>query len=117
MAHELATQPHDLSSTIAEERIKACQAIIEKIGKIKYEMGRDKPLLYDSINHSNVCPVRDQSFCALGRPIDDDGGPSVQLFNEELAVLEAQGKNTWFTAPWLYAESVLFPHRPVSFYP
>jgi hypothetical protein len=59
MAHELGTQPHDPSSTVAEEWIKAGKAIIEKIGKIKYEMGRDKPLLYESINYSNVCPVHD----------------------------------------------------------
>ena len=51
----------------------------------------------------------------MDRPIVDDGEPSIQLFNQELVVLEAQGKNTWFNAPWLYAESVPFPHHPTSF--
>jgi hypothetical protein len=31
-------------------------------------------------------------------------------------VLEAQGKSTGSTAPWLYAESVLFLHYIVGFY-
>ncbi|KAF9648118.1 DUF89 domain-containing protein [Thelephora ganbajun] len=86
VGHELATEPNDLSPTVAEERIEAGKAIIEKISKLKYEMGRDKPLL----------------------PITDDGEPSVGLFNQELAALEVQGKNTWFTAPWLYAECYLY---------
>ena len=47
VGHELATQPNDLSPAVAEERIAAGKAIIEKISKIKYEMGREKPLLYD----------------------------------------------------------------------
>ena len=59
LGHELATQPHDLSSTTAEERIEAGKAIIGKISKLKYEMGRDKQLLYGSIGHSITCPVRD----------------------------------------------------------
>lgn len=46
VGHELATQPNDLSPTVTEERIAAGKAIIEKIGKIKYEMGREKELLY-----------------------------------------------------------------------
>jgi hypothetical protein len=46
VGHELATQPNDLSPTVAEEQIAAGKAIIEKISKIKYEMGREKPLLY-----------------------------------------------------------------------
>ena len=54
--------------------------------------------------------MRGWNFRVLGRPIIDDGEPSVGLFNQELAALEAQGKNTWFTAPWLYAESVTFIH-------
>lgn len=46
LGHELATQPHDLPATVAEERIAAAKAIVEKISKLKYEMGREKPLLY-----------------------------------------------------------------------
>ena len=46
VGHELATQPNDLPPTVVEEQIEAGKAIIEKIGKLKYEMGRDRPLLY-----------------------------------------------------------------------
>lgn len=44
------------------------------------------------------------------RSIPDDGEPSIELFNRELAALEAEGKGTWFTAPWLFAESVASLH-------
>ena len=59
LGHELATQPHDFSLTTAEERIEAGKAIIGKISKLKYEMGRDKPLLCVSLNHSITRPLRD----------------------------------------------------------
>ena len=59
LGHELATQPHDLSSATVEERIEAGKAIIGKISKLKYEMGRNKPLLYGSISHPTTCPVQD----------------------------------------------------------
>jgi len=49
VGHKLATQPNDLSPTVAEERIEGGKSIIEKISKLKYEMGRDKPLLYGAI--------------------------------------------------------------------
>lgn len=49
LAHDLATKPHDLPVTVAEEQIAAAKTIIEKISKLKYEMGREKPLLYDSV--------------------------------------------------------------------
>lgn len=52
VGHELATQPNDdLSPATTEARIEAGKSVIEKISKLKYEMGRDRPLLYDSINH------------------------------------------------------------------
>lgn len=58
MGHELATQPNDFSVAVAEERIAAGKSIIEKISKLKYEMGRDKPLLCDSIACSSSVPRR-----------------------------------------------------------
>lgn len=48
LAHDLATQPHDLPPAVAEEQIAAAKEIIEKISKLKYEMGREKPLQYPS---------------------------------------------------------------------
>ena len=38
------------------------------------------------------------------RPVPEDGEPMVDIYNAELARLEKDGKNTWFTAPWLFAE-------------
>ena len=38
------------------------------------------------------------------RPIPGDGEALVDEYNAELARLEEHGQNTWFTAPWLYAE-------------
>ena len=38
------------------------------------------------------------------RPIPSDGEALVDEYNAELARLEERGQNTWFTAPWLYAE-------------
>ena len=117
VGHELAIQPNDLSLAVAEERIEAGKSVIEKISKIKYEMGRDKPLLYDSINDSSSVSGGNRNSRVLGRPLIDDGEPSVRLFNQELAALEAQGKNTWATTPWLFAESATFFRRSNSFNP
>jgi len=50
VGHELATNPNDLSPTALQERIAAGKSVIEKISKLKYEMGRGKPLLYGSIH-------------------------------------------------------------------
>jgi hypothetical protein len=44
---------------------------------------------------------------ALYRPLPADGEALVDEYNAELARLEERGKNTWFTAPWLYAEYAL----------
>jgi hypothetical protein len=38
------------------------------------------------------------------RPLPADGEALVEEYNAELARLEERGQNTWFTAPWLYAE-------------
>ncbi|OCH91307.1 DUF89 domain-containing protein [Obba rivulosa] len=71
---------------LIEERISEGKAIIEKISKLKYEMGRDRVL----------------------EPIVEDGEAMVEEYNNELARLAQQGKNTWFTAPWLFAECYLY---------
>jgi hypothetical protein len=38
------------------------------------------------------------------RSIPADGEALVDEYNAELARLEERSQNTWFTAPWLYAE-------------
>ena len=37
-------------------------------------------------------------------PIPADGEALVDEYNAELNCLKERGQNTWFTAPWLYAE-------------
>ncbi|EIM84187.1 DUF89 domain-containing protein [Stereum hirsutum FP-91666 SS1] len=68
------------------ERIEEGKRLIEKLSKLKYEMGRDRPL----------------------EAVPDDGEPLVKVYNDELEKLSSQGKGTWFTAPWLYAECYLY---------
>lgn len=46
------------------------------------------------------------------RPIPQDGEAYVSEYNTELERLVIEGKNTWFTAPWLYAE-----YASLRFYP
>ncbi|GAW01631.1 duf89 domain-containing protein [Lentinula edodes] len=70
-----------LEAKIAEGKI-----IIEKISKLKYEMARDHVM----------------------EPIPSDGEPHVELYNTKLEELTRSSKNTWFTAPWLYAECYLY---------
>ena len=41
------------------------------------------------------------------RPIPADGEALIEEYNAELGRLEEHGENTWFTAPWLYAEYAL----------
>jgi hypothetical protein len=47
---------------------------------------------------------RDPPNLLFFRPIPADGEALVDEYNAELSRLEENGKNTWFTAPWLYAE-------------
>lgn len=43
---------------------------------------------------------------SLLRPIPADGEAYVDEYNAELDKLAQEKKNTWFTAPWLFAEYV-----------
>lgn len=62
------------------------KALIEKVSKLKYEMGRDHVL----------------------EPLSQDGGSHIETYNTGLERLAAISKNTWFTAPWLFAECYLY---------
>ena len=66
VGYEFATQPNDLSPAVAEARIEAGKSVIEKISKLKYEMGRNKPLLYDSINYLPYMPGQCQALTYFG---------------------------------------------------
>ncbi|GJE89042.1 protein-glutamate O-methyltransferase family protein [Phanerochaete sordida] len=89
--HELGVSLHTLPAgsdevLAAEEKIKEGKGIIEKISKLKYDMARDRPL----------------------ELIPQDGEAYVKEYNEELERLAQDKKNTWFTAPWLFAECYLY---------
>ena len=45
-------------------------------------------------------------FVYYHSPIVDDGGPNVEIYNSLLTELRIQKKDTWFSAPWLFAEYV-----------
>ncbi|KAJ3729202.1 DUF89 domain-containing protein [Lentinula guzmanii] len=69
-----------------EAKITEGKAIIEKVGKLKYEMARDHVM----------------------EPIPMDGEAHVDFYNSELENLAKASKDTWFKAPWLYAECYLY---------
>lgn len=50
-----------------------------------------------------LCIVREVCSLVYFREIPRDGEPA-EVYNSELQRLEKEGKNTWFTAPWLFAE-------------
>ncbi|KAI6113627.1 DUF89 domain-containing protein [Pisolithus croceorrhizus] len=67
-------------------KIEEGKGIIAKASHLKYRMARDQEL----------------------EMIPDDGEFYVHEYNSELEKLSQFGKNTWFTAPWLYAECYLY---------
>lgn len=42
------------------------------------------------------------------RTIPEDGEFGVAAYSAALEILRKENRNTWFTAPWLYAECVFF---------
>ncbi|KAF5353293.1 hypothetical protein D9756_008116 [Leucocoprinus leucothites] len=88
---ELHQQCHNISvdikngagpKDVLDAKIKEALAIVNEISKLKYEMARDRTL----------------------SPIPNDGEPASDIYNMELEALALEEKNTWFTAPWLFAE-------------
>ncbi|KAI1790587.1 hypothetical protein LXA43DRAFT_1015926 [Ganoderma leucocontextum] len=69
-----------------EEQISEGKKIIGKIGEIKYDMARDRPL----------------------QRVADDGEPLSDVYNAELDKLIEKDKGTWLTVPWLYSECYLY---------
>jgi len=88
--HELFLQLQRESDTQGSAdiitKISEGKSVIEKISRLKYQMGRDHML----------------------EPIVVDDQAHVETYNSELARLAQSGKNTWFTAPWLFAECYLY---------
>ena len=114
--HELTDVPDKI------DKLEEGKALIATLSRLKYGMARDRALEYVPVrlivHFSGVRrrPREDPSAnYALGRPIPADGEALVDEYNAELARLKERGKNTWFTAPWLYAEyglSDFFPLPP-----
>ncbi|KAG1758126.1 hypothetical protein EDD22DRAFT_912194 [Suillus occidentalis] len=80
-----AQQVRNLDVSKAEELSKKTtegQEIISEISRLKYRMARDHEL----------------------ESIPQDGDILVAEYNAELESLKQMSRNTWFKAPWLYAE-------------
>ncbi|KAL3437612.1 hypothetical protein BDV09DRAFT_183456 [Aspergillus tetrazonus] len=77
----------DLHRTVAdvtdEEKRKEGKTIIEELAKLKYEIQHDRQLT----------------------PLDDDGEPGIQEYNEEL---EKRGNPKWHNVSWLFSECYLY---------
>ncbi|KAF9238349.1 hypothetical protein BU15DRAFT_88407 [Melanogaster broomeanus] len=69
-----------------QDKVTEGKAVITKASRLKYRMARDQEL----------------------EQILQDGDIYVDAYNAELAELATTKQNTWFTAPWLYAEYRLF---------
>lgn len=84
-----AQRVRDLDFSKAEELSKKTtegQEIISEISRLKYRMARDHEL----------------------ESIPQDGDILVAEYNAELESLKQTSRNTWFKAPWLYAECYLY---------
>ncbi|KAJ7578990.1 DUF89 domain-containing protein [Mycena floridula] len=82
----LQSLPTDVMRETTAAKVEEGKIIVEAVSKLKYEMGRDRPL----------------------EPLPQDGEAHVETYNTELERLAQLGQNTWFTAPWLYAECYLY---------
>ncbi|KAL0060542.1 Hairy/enhancer-of-split with YRPW motif protein 2 [Marasmius tenuissimus] len=78
--------PGNVSDDLTQAKVVEGKTIIEQVSQLKYQMARDYAL----------------------EPIPEDGEPHADLYNSELGRLAEQSRNTWFTAPWLYAECYLY---------
>ncbi|KAF8556729.1 DUF89-domain-containing protein [Imleria badia] len=99
LIHDMTMESKRLTGSgedVSLERAKALdnkvdegKEIISKASRLKYRIARDQEL----------------------EPIPEDGDVDVDTYNAELAELATTQQNTWFTAPWLYAECVWNRYR------
>jgi hypothetical protein len=73
------------STDHTNDKIVEGKHLIQRLSELKFEMSRDRPL----------------------QVIPDDRGVDIAVYNNELQTLIGQNLNTWFTAPWLFAECVM----------
>ncbi|KAF9219362.1 DUF89 domain-containing protein [Gyrodon lividus] len=69
-----------------QDKVTEGKEIITKASRLKYRMARDQEL----------------------EKIPQDGDIYVDVYNTELEELATRKQNTWFSAPWLYAECYLY---------
>ncbi|KAI6102943.1 DUF89 domain-containing protein [Pisolithus sp. B1] len=91
LIHDLTMKSQALANSGSTDpaiqlKIEEGKGIIAKASHLKYRMARDQEL----------------------EMIPEDGEFYVHEYNSELEKLSQAGKNTWFTAPWLYAECYLY---------
>ncbi|KAF8630307.1 hypothetical protein AX15_003000 [Amanita polypyramis BW_CC] len=86
--NDLALYPGGTDIETIQAKLQEGKEIIAKVSELKYHIGRDHAI----------------------ELIQDDGELHVELYNSQLEHLRNTGKNTWFTAPWLYAECYLYRH-------
>ncbi|KAI5985078.1 DUF89 domain-containing protein [Pisolithus albus] len=87
LVHDLTMESRTLADSgstdpVIQSKIEEGKEIIAKASHLKYRMARDQEL----------------------EKIPEDGEFYVHEYNSELDKLAQVGKNTWFTAPWLYAD-------------
>jgi hypothetical protein len=98
-----APRAEDLSKKITEG-----QDIISEISRLKYRMGRDHELEYVTDDYFSLTYFRFFGMLiAYRRDIPQDGDILVAEYNADLERLKQASQNTWFEAPWLYAEWVM----------
>ncbi|TIA99975.1 hypothetical protein E3P94_01884 [Wallemia ichthyophaga] len=79
-------QSNALDRSASDDKLQDGKAIIQQLSKLRHEMGRDQPL----------------------SDIEDTSAANTHIYNDELRVLEKHSDNTWFTAPWLFAECYMY---------
>lgn len=93
---------HRATSNASEpEKQEEGKKITSGLAALKYEVQHDRKLTYAS-SHYVDCSI---DAHPTSRPIPDDGGPDIALYNKEL---EQRGSPNWFDVAWLYAECYLY---------
>lgn len=118
--HELHLRLSSPDASVGDKE-RACFAhdleqgkeIIRRLSGLKHDMGRDRKLEYVARTALSKISLM---FRLLGpalayRPIETDSDDDAASFNADLrrlATLTPSPTDTWFTAPWLFAECYLY---------
>ncbi|KAL4077466.1 hypothetical protein J3A83DRAFT_4087210 [Scleroderma citrinum] len=93
LVHDMTMESQNFTNDVTDDsmrdmklRIEEGKVIIAKASRLKYRMARDQEL----------------------EKIPEDGEFYTDEYNAELEELAKEMKNTWFSAPWLFAECYLY---------